>query len=80
MYGEFNTVFSTIVDAKALGIHLGKTIWPSEYESIISIVFTKGSAEYSIALRYADKEASKIMDEMAEQDAMIKDLHNQVAV
>lgn len=80
MYSEFNTIFSTTVDAKLLGIHLGKTVWPSEYESIISIVFVTGSAEHSIALRYADMEASKIVDSMAEEDAMIKDLHNQVAV
>ena len=71
-----NTIFVTSIDARKLGETLGKTVWPSVYPLIIDAVFTPKSAEWAICMRYADKEASKIMDEQAEIDSNIINLYN----
>lgn len=71
-----NTGFMAHVDAKALGQMVGRTVWPSEFHSIVSIVFSKASAGYAIAMRYADMEANKIADAQAEEYEYIKNLHD----
>ena len=63
------------VDARELGTALGHAMWPNQYEHVISLLFVKGSAGYSMALRYADIVFNRRMDEEAEQDEYIQSIH-----